>query len=55
MHHGTLFPEAVHGEDGSEYIEKAMVDIEQEAVLQLEGQMFSQFLTVKIQDVKNCS
>jgi hypothetical protein len=38
----------------SEYIEKAIVDIQQEAVLQLEGLMVSQFLTVKIQNVKNC-
>jgi len=29
-----------------EYIEKAIVDIQQEAVLQLEGWKVSQFLTV---------
>jgi hypothetical protein len=38
----------------SKYIEKATVDIQQEAVLQLEGWMVSQFLAILIQDVKNC-
>lgn len=37
-----------------EYIEKAIVNIQQGAVLQLGGSMVSKFLTAKTWDVKNC-